>query len=109
MIVETFFFFQAEDGIRAGHVTGVQTCALPISPDRTGIQAKRLAGDLVGDASLRDQGWRGGACSSIERSEAARRCARRCTYGRRSATARRAAGAASGLTTASGPSAWIAR
>src|SRR5690625_2015869 len=23
-------FFQAEDGIRAGHVTGVQTCALPI-------------------------------------------------------------------------------
>src|SRR5439155_14784605 len=25
-----FFFFQAEDGIRVGHVTGVQTCALPI-------------------------------------------------------------------------------
>src|SRR5690625_4511955 len=24
--------FQAEDGIRDGHVTGVQTCALPISP-----------------------------------------------------------------------------
>src|SRR6267143_2893365 len=24
------FFFQAEDGIRAGTVTGVQTCALPI-------------------------------------------------------------------------------
>src|SRR5439155_5733050 len=24
------FFFQAEDGIRSGHVTGVQTCALPI-------------------------------------------------------------------------------
>src|SRR5690625_346116 len=24
-----FFFFQAEDGIRDGHVTGVQTCALP--------------------------------------------------------------------------------
>src|SRR5215510_12377498 len=29
------FFFQAEDGIRDGHVTGVQTCALPISPDQT--------------------------------------------------------------------------
>src|SRR5690625_7325709 len=28
------FFFQAEDGIRDGHVTGVQTCALPISPGR---------------------------------------------------------------------------
>src|SRR5215208_3633120 len=26
------FFFQAEDGIRDGHVTGVQTCALPILP-----------------------------------------------------------------------------
>src|SRR5207253_7015665 len=25
-----FFFFQAEVGIRDGHVTGVQTCALPI-------------------------------------------------------------------------------
>src|SRR5437870_10405754 len=28
------FFFQAEDGIRDGHVTGVQTCALPISAPR---------------------------------------------------------------------------
>src|SRR5439155_9736337 len=28
-----FFFFQAEDGIRDGHVTGVQTCALPILRD----------------------------------------------------------------------------
>src|SRR2546430_3416397 len=27
-----FFFFQAEDGIRVLTVTGVQTCALPISP-----------------------------------------------------------------------------
>src|SRR5690625_7975346 len=26
-------FFQAEDGIRDGHVTGVQTCALPICAD----------------------------------------------------------------------------
>src|SRR6266852_7208045 len=26
-----FFFFQAEDGIRYATVTGVQTCALPIS------------------------------------------------------------------------------
>src|SRR5437660_8844030 len=29
--VANVFFFQAEDGIRDGHVTGVQTCALPIS------------------------------------------------------------------------------
>src|SRR5438552_14596871 len=30
-----FFFFQAEDGIRDDLVTGVQTCALPISPRRS--------------------------------------------------------------------------
>src|SRR2546430_12355208 len=30
--VRYFFFFQAEDGIRDLTVTGVQTCALPISP-----------------------------------------------------------------------------
>ena len=29
-----FFFFQAEDGIRDYKVTGVQTCALPISEAR---------------------------------------------------------------------------
>src|SRR5439155_3351835 len=28
--VRVVFFFQAEDGIRDGHVTGVQACALPI-------------------------------------------------------------------------------
>src|SRR2546430_16206214 len=36
-----FFFFQAEDGIRDLTVTGVQTCALPISdyrvPDRVKV------------------------------------------------------------------------
>src|SRR5207253_5573303 len=31
MYAEYHFFFQAGDGIRDGHVTGVQTCALPIS------------------------------------------------------------------------------
>src|SRR5690606_39510648 len=29
-VVRFLFFFQAEDGIRDFHVTGVQTCALPI-------------------------------------------------------------------------------
>src|SRR5437762_5471468 len=29
--ISFFFFFQAEDGIRDTSVTGVQTCALPIS------------------------------------------------------------------------------
>src|SRR5439155_16725702 len=36
------FFFQAEDGIRDGHVTGVQTCALPISAAAMKITAKDL-------------------------------------------------------------------
>src|SRR5690606_39453212 len=30
-VLKVHFFFQAEDGIRDFHVTGVQTCALPIS------------------------------------------------------------------------------
>src|SRR5699024_11978313 len=30
-VLSLFFFFQAEDGIRDRNVTGVQTCALPIS------------------------------------------------------------------------------
>src|SRR5207237_1989826 len=29
--IYSYFFFQAEDGIRDSSVTGVQTCALPIS------------------------------------------------------------------------------
>src|SRR3989442_11414697 len=31
MVATFIFFFQAEDGIRDADVTGVQTCALPIS------------------------------------------------------------------------------
>src|SRR2546422_79932 len=38
-----FFFFQAEDGIRDVAVTGVQTCALPISPDALGEHAANVA------------------------------------------------------------------
>src|SRR5438445_6206224 len=34
LLVCLFFFFQAEDGIRDIGVTGVQTCALPISGRR---------------------------------------------------------------------------
>src|SRR5256885_3962336 len=40
-----FFFFQAEDGIRDYKVTGVQTCALPIS----------AAADGPGEADRLDQ------------------------------------------------------
>src|SRR5690606_17396193 len=38
------FFFQAEDGIRDFHVTGVQTCALPISSRVRGAGPCRAAG-----------------------------------------------------------------
>src|SRR5690606_39759911 len=38
------FFFQAEDGIRAFHVTGVQTCALPIL-----VEDARLAREAGAD------------------------------------------------------------
>src|SRR5436309_6885816 len=41
-----FFFFQAEDGIRDFHVTGVQTCALPILPQPE-HPADRVAGRLA--------------------------------------------------------------
>src|SRR5699024_11681655 len=36
-VMYCFFFFQAEDGIRDRNVTGVQTCALPISAFKIGI------------------------------------------------------------------------
>src|SRR3989440_551589 len=39
-----FFFFQAEDGIRDLIVTGVQTCALPISPSRRSCAGTRRCG-----------------------------------------------------------------
>src|SRR5207302_4166725 len=35
------FFFQAEDGIRDFHVTGVQTCALPIWGSRFASRSPR--------------------------------------------------------------------
>src|SRR5690606_40053260 len=37
------FFFQAEDGIRDFHVTGVQTCALPIFPYNRPVQLPVIA------------------------------------------------------------------
>src|SRR5690606_41091879 len=41
------FFFQAEDGIRDFHVTGVQTCALPISGAIDLVYRDPEAGGLV--------------------------------------------------------------
>src|SRR3712207_9492071 len=41
-MLKMFFFFQAEDGIRDIGVTGVQTCALPISVLQRGCEQERL-------------------------------------------------------------------
>src|SRR5256885_3847084 len=42
-----FFFFQAEDGIRDYKVTGVQTCALPISVDGSDAADRELGERLA--------------------------------------------------------------
>src|SRR5690606_41815950 len=57
------FFFQAEDGIRDFHVTGVQTCALPIgtaSPTAE-IRRLRLIPDGVVPSTARQPGLWGGS------------------------------------------------
>src|SRR5438067_4839105 len=46
-----FFFFQAEDGIRDRNVTGVQTCALPISIGLLCIRRSLAEGRIVGFAT----------------------------------------------------------
>src|SRR5437868_12761066 len=89
-MIRSFFFFQAEDGIRDRNVTGVQTCALPIfgllgeaaGCDRRGEQLGELrlhvaevdailralgarerrahGGEEIGRASCRERGGRAG-------------------------------------------------
>src|SRR2546422_10885277 len=48
-----FFFFQAEDGIRDVAVTGVQTCALPISQGSIEGRLRRSPHDLLGRMDAR--------------------------------------------------------
>src|SRR4051794_41936279 len=53
------FFFQAEDGIRDGRVTGVQTCALPISREQQDDDDRRgHRGDHRPPAADRDTAGR---------------------------------------------------
>src|SRR5690606_40772959 len=49
-----FFFFQAEDGIRDFHVTGVQTCALPIYP--ASMRRRWKASAMAASSSLPGRG-----------------------------------------------------
>src|SRR5258706_9656546 len=49
------FFFQAEDGIRDWSVTGVQTCALPISRSRA---PRNWAGPMpIAPSKIARSGW----------------------------------------------------
>src|SRR5579863_9856665 len=54
------FFFQAEDGIRHGRVTGVQTCALPIYPGERGVGGAEVDADFHASSKpgrLADEVW----------------------------------------------------
>src|SRR2546422_2217767 len=53
--LSSFFFFQAEDGIRDVAVTGVQTCALPISIRRQ-LHGRRIGEMLHPVVELRGVG-----------------------------------------------------
>src|SRR6266576_4234325 len=55
--IRFIFFFQAEDGIRELYVTGVQTCALPISVTAGGAHCVRRASrdDSRAQPILRDR------------------------------------------------------
>src|SRR5699024_11815274 len=56
------FFFQAEDGIRDRNVTGVQTCALPISITQLLTRELTVRADELSRQELRD-----GAAHLVER------------------------------------------
>src|SRR5436309_12255548 len=58
-LINFFFFFQAEDGIRDFHVTGVQTCALPISKPRMQDAPFRLPVQWVNRSSSEFRGFAG--------------------------------------------------
>src|SRR5207249_9175495 len=53
----SFFFFQAEDGIRDRNVTGVQTCALPISLMIRQNRRRGIAGLAPGQKAETDLSW----------------------------------------------------
>src|SRR6266699_4750089 len=97
------FFFQAEDGIRDADVTGVQTCALPISrrwarwkvSETASLLRARPRRVLARDAQ-RPLGWSGSRRASAFQGRTVRRSRKRSTirlwrprlWGRFRATAR---------------------
>src|SRR5438876_12439955 len=72
MSLSVFFFFQAEDGIRDGRVTGVQTCALPIYEDARIGMLQHHADPGIFIRSMATRGNPGGlarATADVARSE----------------------------------------
>src|SRR2546430_7397134 len=76
------FFFQAEDGIRDLTVTGVQTCALPISVSRERLSKYSTATLFRSGAAGRVAPWHGGV-------EPSGHCANRPVHVDTTATGRR--------------------
>src|SRR5215813_3919707 len=54
---ERFFFFQAEDGIRDADVTGVQTCALPISSRPARARVGWRGGSRIASSTRSPTAW----------------------------------------------------
>src|SRR5712692_6589738 len=61
VVFSFFFFFQAEVGIRDGTVTGVQTCALPISRPSRALEAQGRQHAEDDDCAEQDHRDRAGA------------------------------------------------
>src|SRR5439155_4445082 len=69
LLIYFFFFFQAEDGIRDGHVTGVQTCALPISLAAASAEAEAAQHDIEEASELGDHKAMAAAYKRLSRAE----------------------------------------
>src|SRR2546430_6085411 len=57
-VLDFFFFFQAEDGIRDLTVTGVQTCALPISSGKSTTADPCFSSPNARRRAVRSGEWR---------------------------------------------------
>src|SRR5205807_3247634 len=67
-VIVCLFFFQAEDGIRDYKVTGVQTCALPISLFEHAVVVQRLDDEVAAGDEL-DQRAQDVRAAPLDRSE----------------------------------------
>src|SRR5205823_10256493 len=78
-----FFFFQAEDGIRDKLVTGVQTCALPISDVRLPASSSRYGVEERGgvEPGSESQAARGGRQARLTGRSEERRVGKECRGG----------------------------